>query len=76
MTNVKVVYKSTDPFYKDVLTIGKVYDAEYDESEPVYSSTGYYYTLKNDKGLKAQYYYGHFTELDKLRELKINDILV
>jgi hypothetical protein len=72
---VQVVFIWEDPYYEDVLTRGKIYDAYYDEEEPVYSSTGFYYTVKNDIGHEAQYYYGMFKTLDQYRQEKINKIL-
>ncbi len=71
---IKVVCITDDPYYCDVLTCGKIYDAEV-KDEMVTSSTGFYYTIKNDLGLMAEYYYGHFTTLDKWRNSKINEVL-
>jgi hypothetical protein len=71
----KVVFISDDEYYLGTLTKGKVYDAYYDETEPVYSSTGFYYKLTNDIGIKAEYYYGYFVTLDKWRERQIQKIL-
>lgn len=70
---MKVVCVTIDPYYDDVLTWGKVYDAQV-EDEEVYSSTGFYYVVTNDLGFKAQYYYGHFVSLEKWRESKIDKI--
>lgn len=71
---IKVVCITDDPYYSDVLTTGKIYDARV-KDEMVTSSTGFYYTIKNDLGLEAEYYYGHFTTLDKWRDSKINELL-
>lgn len=71
----KVVFISDDEYYLGTLTKGKTYDAYYDETEPVYSSTGFYYTITNDVGIKSEYYYGYFTTLDKWRETQIDNIL-
>ena len=71
----KVVFISDDEYYLGTLTKGKVYDAYYDETEPVYSSTGFYYKLTNDIGIQAEYYYGYFVTLDKWREGQIQKIL-
>ena len=71
----KVVFISNDEYYLGTLTKGKVYDAYYDETEPVYSSTGFYYKLTNDFGIQAEYYYGYFVTLDKWREGQIQKIL-
>jgi|Laugresu1bdmlbsd_1035121.scaffolds.fasta_scaffold90310_2 hypothetical protein len=71
----KVVFVSKDDYYIGTLTIGKVYDAWYDETVPVYSSTGFYYTITNDIGLDKEYYYGLFMTLKNWREQQINKIL-
>ncbi len=71
----KIVFISDDEYYLGTLTKGKVYDAYYDEKEPVYSSTGLYYKLTNDIGIQKEYYYGHFVTLDKWREKQLNEIL-
>ena len=71
----KVVFISDDEYYLGTLTRGKVYDAHYDETEAVYSSTGLYYTITNDIGIKKEYYDGHFVTLDKWRERQIQKIL-
>jgi hypothetical protein len=77
---IKVVCITDDPYYSDVLTCGKIYDARVKDEMVVRigadtSSTGFYYTIKNDLGLEAEYYYGHFTTLDKWRNSKINEVL-
>ncbi len=71
----KIVFISDDEYYLGTLTKGKVYDAYYDEKEPVYSSTGLYYKLTYDIGIQKEYYYGHFVTLDKWREKQLNEIL-
>ena len=71
----KIVFISDDEYYLGTLTKGKVYDAYYDEKEPVYSSTGLYYTITNDIGIKKEYYYSYFVTLDKWREKQIQKIL-
>ncbi len=71
----KVVFISDDIYYIGTLTIGKVYDAWYDETESVYSSTGLYYKITNDIGVVHEYYYGLFMNLKEWRELKINNII-
>jgi hypothetical protein len=68
----KIVFISNDDYYTGTLTIGKVYTGEYNENEPVYSSTGFYYKLTNDIGITQEYYYGLFMKLEKWRELKLN----
>jgi hypothetical protein len=41
MIKLDIVFISDDPYYLGTLTKGKVYEAEYDDKEVVYSSTGY-----------------------------------
>jgi len=71
----KVVFISSDKYYLGTLTKGKVYDAWYDETEPIYSSTGLYYKITNDIGIVHEYYYELFMNLKEWRELKLNDII-
>ncbi len=68
----KIVFISNDDYYAGTLTVGKVYIGEYDENEPAYSSTGFYYKLTNDIGIRREYYYGLFMKLEEWRELKLN----
>lgn len=75
MTKLDIVFISEDPYYLGTLTKGKIYEAEYDDKEVVYSSTGYYYELKNDIGIKHLYYYGMFKTLSEYREEKISKII-
>jgi len=72
MIKVKIVYTSNANY---PLTYGKVYDAEYDEKDIVYSSTGFYYKILNDDNEYMWYYYEHFTKLESYRDQKINNIL-
>ena len=75
MTKLDIVFISEDPYYLGTLTKGKIYEAEYDDKEVVYSSTGYYYELINDIGIKHLYYYGMFKTLSECREEKISKII-
>jgi hypothetical protein len=75
MKKIDVVYIGSDSYYSGVLTQGKTYQAEFDDKEVVYSSTGYYYELINDTGVKQLYYYGMFMELQKWRETQLNKII-
>ncbi len=71
----KIVFISDDDYYIGTLTKGKIYDAEYNEKEPVYSSTGFYYRITNDIGVSQEYYYGLFTTLKEWRQLQIQKII-
>lgn len=75
MIKLDIVFISEDPYYLGTLTKGKIYEAEYDAEEAVYSSTGYYYELINDIGIKHLYYYGMFKTLSECREEKISKII-
>jgi hypothetical protein len=75
MIKLDIVFISEDPYYLGTLTKGKIYEAEYDDKEAVYSSTGYYYQLINDIGYKTSYYYGMFKTLSDYREEKISKII-
>ena len=74
MIKLDIVFISDDPYYLGTLTKGKVYEAKYDDKEVVYSSTGYYYELINDVGIKQLYYYGMFKTLSDWREEQISKI--
>ena len=63
MTTIKLVFKSTEHYHKEVLTVDKIYDAQYDETEVIYSSTGLYYTIKDDTGKKREIHESHFITL-------------
>lgn len=75
MTNEKIVCVTKNEYYIGTLTYGKIYDATWDETEPVYSSTGLYYTIINDVGIKHQYHDSHFISLDKWRQTQLNKII-
>jgi len=74
MIKLDIVFISEDTYYLGTLTKGKIYEAEYDDKEVVYSSTGYYYELINDIGIKQLYYYGMFKTLSDWREEQISKI--
>lgn len=67
MIKLDIVFISEDPYYLGTLTKRKIYEAEYDDKEVVYSSTGYYYELINDIGIKQLYYDGMFKTLSERR---------
>ena len=77
MTTIKVVFTSHDIYFNRLithsgtLTPNKIYEATFDETEPVYSSTGLYYKIVNDLGKSQEYYSGHFTELNKFRDIQM-----
>lgn len=75
MINEKVVCITKDDCYISTLTYGKIYDATWDENEPIYSPTGLYLTITNDIGVKAGYHEKNFITIKKWRELKLNKII-
>ena len=75
MTTIKLVFKNPDHYHKNVLTVDKVYDATYDETEPVYSSTGLYYIITDDVGQKREIYESHFITLEKWRQIQLDKII-
>jgi hypothetical protein len=76
MISVKLVcIKNIDSFNDDLnLTIGKVYDAKYDNSQVVYSSEGLYYLMKDDSGIMTEYHGSYFKGISEHREDKLNEI--
>lgn len=70
-----IVCITKDDYYIGTLTFGKTYQAYYNEKEPVYSSTGLYYTITNDIGVKAEYHESHFISKQKWRESQLNKII-
>ena len=75
MITIKLVFKNTDHYHKNVLTVDKVYDATYDETEPVYSSTGLYYIITDDVGQKREIHESHFITLDNTIQPMYNNII-
>ena len=75
MITIKLVFKNTDHYHKNVLTVDKVYDATYDETEPVYSSTGLYYIITDDVGQKREIHESHFITLDKWRQIQLDKVI-
>jgi hypothetical protein len=71
MIDVKLIYIGETEYN---LTKFNLYDAKYDEMEPVYSSTGLYYRVINDLGNEQSYYYALFIEVDKWREMKLKEL--
>lgn len=70
-----IVCISKNPYFIGTLTFGKTYQAYYDETEPIYSSTGLYYTITNDVGIKHEYHESHFVTLQKWRQSQLNKII-
>jgi hypothetical protein len=75
MITIKLVFKNHDHYHKNVLTVDKVYDATYDETEPVYSSTGLYYIITDDVGQKREIHEFHFITLDKWRQIQLDKVI-
>jgi hypothetical protein len=71
MAKIKLVYTSNANY---PLTYGKVYEAEYDENEIIYSSTGIYYKVLDDENNHKWYYHKYFTNLEDFRNQKINKL--
>ena len=71
MIDIKVVYIGESEYN---LTKFKTYDAKYDEMEPVYSSTGLYYRVINDKGTEGSYYTEKFIDVDEWRQDRLRKI--
>jgi len=76
MINEKLVCITKDDYYIGTLTFGKIYDATFDETEHVYSSTGLYYTITNDINIKAEYHESHFMTLKKWRHSQLNKLII
>lgn len=75
MIKEKIICTTKDDYYTGTLTFGKIYDTHYDETEPVYSSTGLYWTIINDVGIKAEYHKKYFMTLQKWRQAQLNKII-
>ncbi len=75
MTTIKLVFKSTEHYHKEVLTVDKIYDAQYDETEVIYSSTGLYYTITDDTGKKREIHGSHFITLEKWRQIQLDKVI-
>jgi hypothetical protein len=65
---------NTDEYYLGTLTFGKIYKATW-IPQAVYSSTGLYWEITNDIGVKSEYHESKFITLEKWRQEKLNKIL-
>jgi hypothetical protein len=71
----KIVCVNKRDHHKDELTIDKIYDAWYDEKEFYGSSTGFYYTIINDRGIRQEYYFGYFKTVESWRDSKLEKLI-
>jgi len=73
---MKLLYKpSSDWHRRSDMTSGKIYEGHYVDG-PVYSSDGIYYSVVNDNGLRVEIHENHLTELNKIRENKLNQLVI